>query len=98
MAGSQLSMSYQEMAQAIKELKSQVTTFQTTTTKMTTQVNNLCNSWKAEASPVYQADYNKLSKNLKKTSDVVTKLIGSTEKYISDMQQLDKAYAKSKVN
>ena len=48
--------------------------------------------------PLYiKGDYEKLTKNFGKTLQVVNKLIESTQKYIKDMQALDKAYSKSKV-
>lgn len=98
MAGnSQLSMTYADMEREIKNLKTYMATFQTTTTKMNTSVNMLCDNWKAQASPIYKADYKKLSANFKKTKEVVDQLINSTEKYISDMKALDSAYSKSKV-
>lgn len=95
---SQLSMQYTEMKTAISALKKQVQTFNTTTSNMTKNVNSLCASWKAEASPIYRDDYKKLTTNFDKTSKVVEELIKSTEKYVEDMQNLDKAYSKSKVN
>ena len=94
---SQLSMQYEEMKSAIANLKKLSSTFQTTTGSMTTNVNTLCENWKADASPVYKSDYAKLTKNFSKTLKVVNELIKSTEAYIKDMQELDKAYSKSKV-
>lgn len=98
MSNSQLSMQYTQMDTAIRDLKKQVSTFNTTTKSMSTNVTTLCDNWKAQASPVYKADYEKLAKNFEKTAEVVTKLIQSTEKYIKDMKAVDTAYAKSKVN
>lgn len=94
---SQLSMQYSEMETAIKNLKTECSTFESTTQAMTTNVNTLCSNWKADASPVYQEDYTKLTKNFKQTLQVVTDLISSTEKYIRDMKALDQAYSTSKV-
>ncbi len=93
----QLSMKYDEMEKAIKQLKTECGNFQQTTKNMTTQVTNLCNNWTADASPVYKADYQKLTKNFTKTLEVVKSLISSTEKYLSDMKALDQAYSSSKV-
>lgn len=99
MAGnSQLSMTYADMQKQIANLKTYMSNFEATTTKMTNSVNTLCDNWKAQASPVYRADYTKLAKNFKATKGVVDQLIKSTEKYITDMQKLDQTYSKSKVN
>lgn len=98
MAGNtQLSMTYADMEAEIKKLKTYMTTFETTTQNMNTSVNMLCDNWKAQASPIYKADYQKLSGNFKTTKQVVDQLIASTEQYISDMKALDSAYSKSKV-
>nr|WP_297934681.1 WXG100 family type VII secretion target [uncultured Lachnoclostridium sp.] len=96
-ANSQLSMTYADMEKEIAKLKNFMSTFETTTSKMTSSVNMLCDNWKAQASPVYRADYTKLAKNFTQTKTVVDQLIKSTEKYIADMQKLDQAYSKSKV-
>lgn len=93
----QLSMQYSEMESAIKKLKTECTTFESTTQSMTNHVNTLCENWKADASPIYQQDYAKLTKNFGQTLKVVNELIKSTEQYISDMKALDQAYSKSKV-
>lgn len=93
----QLSMTYADMQAEIKKLKGYMQTFQQTTTSMSNSVKTLCSNWKADASPVYQADYDKLAKNFTQTKKVVDELIKSTEQYINDMQTLDKAYSKSKV-
>ena len=98
MADSQLSIQYSNMNTAIKNLNKQVELFTKTTSDMSTNVTTLCDNWKAQASPIYKADYQKLSKNFEKTTEVVKKLIESTQKYMEDMQAVDKAYAKSKVN
>ncbi len=98
MAGKELSMTYADMQKEISNLKKYMNEFQTTTKSMNSSVTRLCDNWKAEASSVYRADYEKLSKNFDKTRGVVDKLIQSTEKYIDDMQKLDQAYSKSKVN
>lgn len=94
---SELSMQYEQMQQSIDKLKNLSKTFDSTTKEMTTNVNTLCENWKAQASPVYKGDYEKLTKNFGKTLQVVNKLIESTQKYIKDMQALDQAYSKSKV-
>lgn len=93
-----LNLKKQEMKSAIKSLKNQVTTFRQTTTTMNKNVGTLCDNWKAQASSVYRADYQKLTKNFDKTIEVVEKLITSTEKYMADMDKLDAAYSKSKVS
>lgn len=98
MAGNaQLSMTYADMEAEIKKLKTYMATFEATTQKMNTSVNMLCDNWKAQASPIYRADYKKLSSNFKATKEVVDQLIASTEQYIADMKNLDSAYSKSKV-
>ncbi|MDE7434824.1 MAG: WXG100 family type VII secretion target [Lachnospiraceae bacterium] len=94
---SQLSMQYSAMESAIKSLKTECATFETTTQSMTGHVNTLCDNWKADASPVYKEDYAKLTKNFRQTLQVVNDLIASTERYIRDMQALDKSYSSSKV-
>lgn len=94
---SQLSMKYGEMEGAIKQLKTECANFESTTTNMTTQVTKLCDNWTADASPIYRADYGKLTRNFGQTLNVVRDLISSTEKYLADMKALDTAYSKSKV-
>ena len=76
----QLSMQYSEMESAIKSLKTESTNFDTTTKSMTKHVNSLCENWKADASPIYLADYKKLTKNFKATLKVVDELIKSTDR------------------
>lgn len=93
-----LNLKKADMQAAIKSLKGQVTTFKQTTSTMNKNVGTLCDNWTAQASSVYRADYQKLTKNFGQTIDVVEKLIASTEKYITDMDKLDAAYSKSKVN
>ena len=93
-----LNLKKQEMQAAIKSLKNQVQTFKSTTSNMDKNVTTLCDNWKAQASDIYRADYKKLTKNFTKTVDVVEKLIASTEKYMADMDKLDAAYSKSKVD
>lgn len=93
-----LNLKKQEMQAAVKKLKAQSKSFEQVTRQMNTSVNTLCDNWKAQASSVYRADYKKLTKNFTKTLEVVDKLIASTEKYMSDMDKLDAAYSKSKVD
>ena len=93
----QLNLQYDNMNDAITRLKSLVEEFESTTTSMTTNVGTLCDNWQAEASPIYREDYTTLSSNFTKTTEVVKELIASTEKYLSDMNELDKGYATSKV-
>lgn len=92
-----LSMSYEDMKTQIAALKQQKATFESTTTAMSKSVTTLCDGWTAQASKIYRDDYNKLAKNFKSTKEVLEKLIASTSKYVEDMQNLDKAYSKSKV-
>lgn len=92
-----LNLKKQEMKAAVKKLKAQSKSFEEITGQMNTSVNTLCDNWKAQASSVYRTDYQKLTKNFAKTLEVVNKLITSTEKYMSDMDKLDAAYSKSKV-
>lgn len=93
----ELKLKKEEMKAAIKSLKGQVQTFKDTTSKMNTNVGTLCDNWTAQASATYRADYKKLTSNFGKTVEVVEKLIKSTEKYMADMDKLDAAYSKSKV-
>lgn len=92
-----LNLKKQEMTGAIKKLKTQLSNFQSLTQQMSKSVDCLCDNWKAQASETYRTDYKKLTKNFKDTSEVVDKLIKSTEKYLADMDKLDAAYSKSKV-
>lgn len=88
----------EHMKTHINNLKTQLGVFKSTTTNMTKTVNALCNGWKAKSSETYRQDYQKLTSNFTKTSGVVEELIKSTEQYLEDMNQLDVAYSKSKVN
>lgn len=93
-----LNLKKTEMTSAIKKLRAQVKDFQNLTNQMSKNVDYLCDNWTAQASQVYRADYKKLTANFGNTVDVVDQLIGSTEKYLADMDKLDAAYSKSKVN
>lgn len=96
--GTNLSMSYSEMEATAVRVKGMAEDLRRLMKDMTRDVNTLCDSWTAEASPIFREDYLKLANNVENTSQVVDELTVTVQKYAADMQSLDQSYAKSKVS
>ena len=92
-----LQMSYEDMQTEIKNLTRYANDFEKATESMTTSVNTLCEGWISESTETYREDYTALANNFTQTLEVVRELIDSTSKYIADMQKVDSAYSKHKV-
>ena len=94
----QLNLQYDNMNDAIANLKTLVVEFESTTTNMTTNVTSLCDNWTATSSPVYREDFTKLSTNFTNTIELVREMIADTESYIAKMDEVDQGYAKPKIS
>lgn len=93
-----LKMSYSDMESCCGQLETIATDIESNKGNMSSRVSALCDSWEAEASPVYQGDYETIAKSIDNTIDVVRQLTASVRKYIADMQDLDSSYSSTKVN
>ncbi len=60
---------------------------------MISKVQTLCDSWEAEASPIYREDFETVGKQIDSISELVNSLTTSITNYIADMQQVDGSYA-----
>lgn len=89
-----LKMQYGDMLDCCGQLEGIADEILTNKENMTNKVNALCDAWEAEASPVYQEDYQNLAKSIDQIGELVKELTGSIRSYVADMQQLDGSYAK----
>lgn len=96
-ASASLQMSYDDMQTEINNLNQYAGDFKEATQNMSNSVERLCDGWISASTQAYRDDYNALAKNFTDTLGVVEDLIKSTSQYIADMQKVDDAYSKSKV-
>lgn len=91
--GDGIKMTYDEMDRTCTELTSIVGEIITYKDKMMTNVENLCDSWKSNASEHHRGEFQNVDDQISKLTGMAEQLVASVKQYRADMEELDNSYA-----